>query len=275
MIEKKYLDLVSSFRHVINQNVGSMSGLCAMLIFRFDFKIQPTFLILNFIGFTTGSCYRGRIVPKDELVKDDGSCVEELEIQDEDSCLFLTQEEWASSGITVWNGRVQVPHCLVVGAAVGKHRPRFSFSRGTCQETLDQPFLCLDCEERFQRLSDLMDHSESHEGTKSLNLFSDLECLEKDPLRSQEDEDILPEILFQEQDLVNKFEKIKRDLDDQDARRYKLEFKAFMHREQFKEFFNDVPTLEKPFQCSECNKVFASAQELWGHQVFIYYFREC
>ena len=41
----------------------------------------------------------------------------------------------------------------------------------------------------------------------------------------------------------------------QDALRFKLEFKAFVHKEQFKEFANDKPSLEKPFQCSECNKV--------------------
>ena len=188
-------------------------------------------------------------------MKDDGSCVEELEIQEEESCLFLTQEEWASSGITVWDGRVQVPQGLVVGAAVGKLRPRFSLSQGTCQETLDQPFLCLDCDETFHRLSDLMDHSESHEGVPPLNLLTELECSETDLLTSQEDGDMLPEILFQEQDLVQKFEKIKRDLDEQDSRRYKLEFKAFMHREQFRDFLNDIPTLDKPFQCIECNKV--------------------
>ena len=44
-------------------------------------------------------------------------------------------------------------------------------------------------------------------------------------------------------------------------------FKAYIHREQFKEYINDVTTLEKPFQCSECNITFASAHELWGHQV--------
>ena len=32
-------------------------------------------------------------------------------------------------------------------------------------------------------------------------------------------------------------------------------FKAFVHKEQYKEFANDVPSLEKPFQCTECNKV--------------------
>ena len=31
--------------------------------------------------------------------------------------------------------------------------------------------------------------------------------------------------------------------------------KAFVHKEQYKEFANDVPSLEKPFQCTECNKV--------------------
>ena len=69
-----------------------------------------------------------------------------------------------------------------------------------------------------------------------------------------EDADI-PDVLVHETELLQKFQKIKQDLDEEDVARYKLEFKAFVHKEQFKEFINDVPTLEKPFQCGECNKV--------------------
>ncbi len=57
--------------------------------------------------------------------------------------------------------------------------------------------------------------------------------------------------------------------------------KAFMHREQYREHAKDVPTLDQPFQCSECGKTFASAQDLWGHQTsvgntsFVCNYRDC
>ena len=38
-----------------------------------------------------------------------------------------------------------------------------------------------------------------------------------------------------------------------------------MHQEQFKDCRNEVPSLEKPFQCKECNKTFERAHDLWGH----------
>lgn len=38
-----------------------------------------------------------------------------------------------------------------------------------------------------------------------------------------------------------------------------------MHKEQFKDCIDEVPTLEKPFQCKECNKTFERAHDLWGH----------
>ena len=221
------------------------------------------------LGFTVGSSYCGKIIPAEEELEDDGSSVEELEInQDEQSCLFITQEEWASSGLTVKEGRVQIPAALVRGVAVGKDRPRLSFSLHVCQEMGEETFVCLDCDDKFSRLSELLEHSETHDGAQALSLLPTLECSEAD-MFDPSDEPELSDALLQEQELMQKFQKLKSDLDVQDAKRFKLEFKAFVHKEQFKEFINDVPTLERPFQCVECCKTFVSAQELWGHQVSV------
>ena len=72
-------------------------------------------------------------------------------------------------------------------------------------------------------------------------------------------------------DLADKFSQISEDLNlgDEESVRYRLEFKSFMHREQFRQHINDVPTLDQPFQCTECRKTFASAHDLWGHQTSV------
>merc|ERR1719383_446391 len=100
----------------------------------------------------------------------------------------------------------------------------------------------------------------------------DLPTLDETDIFPQEEEVAdLPDPFGGPQDLslADKFEKLKENLDSSDSQRQRLEFKAYVHREQFKECINDVTTLEKPFQCAECNKTFASAHELWGHQVSV------
>ena len=213
------------------------------------------------------------MIPTSEELLDDGSSVEEaVDTSETISFLFLNQEEWASSGLTVRNGRVQIPQNLLRGVAMGRDTPRYSLSRVICQELGDETFICLDCDDRFSRLSQLIEHSDSHDTSPNhgaLSLLPAIDCSEAEMFAPSEDSDQLPDVLLQEHELMQKFQKLKQDLDYQDVRRYKLEFKAFVHKEQFKEFVNDVPTLEKPFQCGECNKVFASAREFWGHQVSV------
>jgi KRAB domain-containing zinc finger protein len=49
--------------------------------------------------------------------------------------------------------------------------------------------------------------------------------------------------------------------------KYRIELRSYMHQEQFKDCQDEVPTLEKPFQCKECQKTFARAHDLWGHHM--------
>jgi hypothetical protein len=75
-------------------------------------------------------------------------------------------------------------------------------------------------------------------------------------------------------ELASRFAQLRQDLnlgaaDEASSLRYRLEFRAFMHREQFREHAHDVATLDAPFQCAECRKTFASAHDLWGHQTSV------
>ena len=54
-----------------------------------------------------------------------------------------------------------------------------------------------------------------------------------------------------------------KDLNQSD--KYRIELRSYMHKEQFKDCIDEIPTLEKPFQCKECNKTFERAHDLWGH----------
>ena len=52
-----------------------------------------------------------------------------------------------------------MPGELVYGVGVGRDRPRVLLSRGLCQDLGQEVFMCLDCEERYSLLGDLLRHA--------------------------------------------------------------------------------------------------------------------
>jgi len=237
------------------------------------------------LGFTLGQSFHGCIVNERNAKKDDGSQVKSLNLhenrgqQEEVSCLFLTQEEWASSGLTVLDGQVQVPETLVAGLAIGASRPKFLLSQGVCTDLAQYSYLCLDCDASFNRLTELMSHAESHDPEfrrqnddniymgQQLSPYATQE--NEETVGNKDENDSLLKIEQSPTKLSVKLTKARmyhQEATEQDVRGSRREFRAFMHKSQFKECENEVPSLDKPFQCGECNKCFESAMELWGHQ---------
>eukprot|EP00088_Acartia_fossae_P032909 TRINITY_DN3367_c0_g1_i9.p1 TRINITY_DN3367_c0_g1~~TRINITY_DN3367_c0_g1_i9.p1 ORF type:complete len:1030 (-),score=197.59 TRINITY_DN3367_c0_g1_i9:78-3167(-) len=258
----------------------SDQSICVRVIHELN---QPPQREARNLGFTIGASYQGSLLKNrsGDRQDDDGSQLQAVNLtqHQEANCILITQEEWASSGLTMFESRVQIPQELITGLAVGSHRPNFLLSQGACADLGHHTFLCLDCDNRFTRLTDLMSHMESHElnfGQKGDE--SHANPLEDDLKRTKSDdniENIEPDLSRSDQQkqerLGIKLSRIKgatsqHQHTQQDVKGSRREFRAFMHKAQFKECEKEVPSLEKPFQCTECNKCFQSAMELWGHQ---------
>ena len=122
---------------------------------------------------------------------------------------------------------------------------------------------CLDCPQSFENLSDLIDHSEEHTSNEE-----NLNNTNNDSLDECYDKEDSEELVLGESFLRSKFpggmeESNLKDLNESD--KYRIELRSYMHKEQFKDCIDEVPSLDKPFQCKECNKTFERAHDLWGH----------
>jgi hypothetical protein len=51
--------------------------------------------------------YVGVVLPREMAGKDDGSSPQEMELEEEEVSLYISQEEWASGGLTISQGQVQ------------------------------------------------------------------------------------------------------------------------------------------------------------------------
>jgi len=206
----------------------------------------------NDMGLIVTTNYLGRIITGngDEVVEDDGSCPEVVDSPEDDVAhLYISQQEWASGGLLVSGGVVQVPRNLATGILLGAGRPRTVLSEALSQDLGEEPYVCLDCDTSWPSVAKLADHCSTH---KPLNDPTPPAGGLSNPVGGGEAEGGATE--GPEVSQYNSGEQYKADL------------RQFMHREQFKDCANDTPTLDQPFQCSECNKCFSRAQELWGHQ---------
>jgi len=235
------------------------------------------------LGLTIVERYKGVLISADSIKKDDGSQLEVVKLEDLmndevniNSSIFITTQEWSHTRLSVSQGKVQISEEFVTGIAISATKPKLLLSKGVCADLEGKSFLCLDCDARFERLTELLDHSEVHSDNQNQNVDDvedNVEVYQDDELHVDENEERVIKKRDEggnEDRLGVKYAKIKQysqqatELDVQGSRR---EFRALMHKAQFKDFENDVATLDKPFQCNECNKCFKSAQELWGHQI--------
>ena len=166
----------------------------------------------------------------------------------------MPQEEWARAGLGMQGGEVQVPSSLVTGLGAGRGATRLLLSRALAQE-LPRPYFCLECDATFSVLGGLADHVQAHTDSQHGQLR---EAAGADGF----DLDGFEDSLKIEVDNFSQQARIK-DLTQTD--KYRIELRSYMHKEQFKDCQDEVPSLEKPFQCKECGKTFSRAHDLWGH----------
>jgi len=210
-------------------------------------------------GLTVLNQYNGKILVEGEEGIDDGSSPNEMGCELLSKAMYITQQEWASGGLVVNNEVVQIPHDLVGGVGVGSKDTRVIFSKILSHDLFFDHF-CLDCEKGFNNIGLLVDHCESHAETFQLDTKVRIDSPD-DRFNNMEDYDYENALKVKGTGLAEQA-RIK-DLNQSD--KYRIELRSYMHKEQFKDCIDDVPTLEKPFQCKECNKTFERAHDLWGH----------
>ena len=210
--------------------------------------------------------YLGKIRSSEDDLLDDGSKPREAN-QSSDSTLCLTQHEWAlgtGAGLIVENGIVHVPCDLIDGLALNGAGARWILSKALCED-LHEKYICLDSGKSFDNLPALIDHSrnqveESNNasfGNANDDMDSDSEMLD------MEYGGISPSKINDTS--FSQFASDTRLKDWNQTDQYRIELRSYMHKEQFKDCVDEVPTLDKPFQCKECNKTFERAHDLWGH----------
>jgi len=210
-------------------------------------------------GLTVLNHYVGKVLMEGEEGVDDGSSPTEMGCQELQKAMYITQQEWASGGLVVSNEVVQVPHDLVGGIGVGSKGARVVISKALSQDLFFTHF-CLDCDKGFNNIGQLVDHCETHADNYQAEAKTGIDCSD-DSFNQIEDFDYENVLKvkgtgFAEQARI-------KDLNQSD--KYRIELRSYMHKEQFKDCIDEVPTLEKPFQCKECNKTFERAHDLWGH----------
>ena len=209
---------------------------------------------LPHLGLSVVAQHRGKLLDRSQVRADDGSSPE-ISKEEDSGGVYLTQEEWARGGLGMCGGEVQVPAPLVAGLGVGQGQSKVLVSKALAVD-LPRPYFCLECDQSFGSLGSLADHLQKHldgkrKGKKG-NSTGDHDFAVPDfesPMKGEERS-------LKEQPRI-------RDLTHTD--KYRIELRSYMHQEQFKDCRNEVPSLEKPFQCKECNKTFARAHDLWGH----------
>ena len=142
--------------------------------------------------------------------------------------------------------------------AIDSKGRRWFFSQALAED-LARKYNCLDCPQSFENLSDLIDHSEehcNHEENVNTNTEGSDEAFEKEESGGLE---------LGQTFLRNKFPEGLDESNLKDSDKYRIELRSYMHKEQFKDCIDEVPSLDKPFQCKECNKTFERAHDLWGH----------
>ena len=173
----------------------------------------------------------------------------------------LSRHEWASGGLKVSDKLVQVPEELIGGLAIHTSGSRYIMSNALCED-LAHKYVCLDTGKQFEDLLSLTDYSREHSHNKSL----------EDPLNESFDEpggeDKLGDDFYEN---VSEEKKTDFPLVDPSVKdmtqtdQYRMELRSYMHKKQFEDCADELPTLDKPFQCKECNKTFERAHDLWGH----------
>jgi len=216
-------------------------------------------LALPDVGLTVLNQYSGKILVEGEEGVDDGSSPSEVGGQSHPKAMYITQQEWASGGLVVNNEIVQIPHDLVGGVGVGSNDTRVIISKVLSQDLFYNHF-CLQCEKGFNSIGLLVDHCESHADKVHQEGDDRKDCMD-DSFINVEDYDYENVLKVKGTGLAEQA-RIK-DLNQSD--KYRIELRSYMHKEQFKDCIDEVPTLEKPFQCKECNKTFERAHDLWGH----------
>ena len=150
------------------------------------------------------------------------------------------------------------------GLAIHSNGSRYIMSHALCED-LAHKYVCLDTGRQFEDLLSLTDHSRENQQSKA-NLDDSLNDSFDDP----GGEDKLGDD-FYENDLDEKsgkpvFPPVDPSVKDMtQSDQYRMELRSYMHKKQFEDCADEVPTLDKPFQCKECNKTFERAHDLWGH----------
>lgn len=201
------------------------------------------------LGLTLVGQYRGKLLGRGEPRGDDGSRPEVVS-EGEGAALYLSQGEWARGGLGVREGRVEVPRSLVAGLGADTGQFRVLVSKALTAD-LAHPYFCLECAQGFLGLGDLAEHIASHHRVPP----AATPCFDGGFAMAEVREGVKAEERVQQA--------VIRDLNHTDQ--YRIELRRFMHREQFQDCRQEVPSLERPFQCKECNKTFARAHDLWGH----------
>ena len=160
--------------------------------------------------------------------------------------------------IFLFQGVVHIPSSLIGGLAIGSNGRRWLFSQSLAED-LTRKYNCLDCSQSFQNLSDLIDHSEEH-CHRQENVITNNESFDEAYEREE-----TGGIELGENFLRSKFPQGLDESNLKDSDKYRIELRSYMHKEQFKDCIDEVPSLDKPFQCKECNKTFERAHDLWGH----------
>ena len=249
-------DLASLGKRLAEEDIAQ-GGLCssdgASVVVRVveEGRLDPS---LPHLGLSVVAQYNGKLLDGSQVKADDGSRPETSKEEDGGG-VYLTQEEWARGGLGMCGGEVQVPAHLLVGLGVGQRQAKVLVSKALAVD-LPRPFFCSECDQSFGALGSLAEHLQRHfDGKKTRkknNITADHDFAVPDfesPFKGEERS-------FKEQPCI-------KDLTHTD--KYRIELRSYMHQEQFKDCRNEVPSLEKPFQCKECNKTFARAHDLWGH----------
>ena len=160
--------------------------------------------------------------------------------------------------VFLFQGVVHIPSSLIGGLAIGSNGRRWLFSQSLAED-LTRKYNCLDCSQSFQNLSDLIDHSEEH-CHRQENVITNNESFDEAYEREE-----TGGIELGENFLRSKFPQGLDESNLKDSDKYRIELRSYMHKEQFKDCIDEVPSLDKPFQCKECNKTFERAHDLWGH----------
>ena len=213
---------------------------------------DPVSSVSDISNITSTAQFRGEMRAGDQ---DDGSSPAPAQVCDQAPVILITQTEWASAGLNIVQGVVQVPPDLVSGLAISSRDERYHLSRAV-SEDFEQKYLCLDCGQGYDQLSSLVDHSQQHLSNNNTAATS----VEETSFVSH-DQELNVEEESHTKSVVE--EPVIKDLNETDQ--YRIQLRSFMHKEQFKHCINDVPTLDKPFQCEECNMTFERAHDLWGH----------